>query len=75
MMAKHERTYYTCDRCKIEMSNHVLGAERGPVAFSLVASQDYGVAGGAVISWKDLCEDCNSYVGSEIRRLIEEANK
>ena len=70
-MAEHTRKFYTCDRCGVEMDQPVRGAERGPTAFTLRASQDCGVAGGVMIGWDHLCESCNTFVAEEIRRLAD----
>lgn len=74
-MAEHTRKFYTCDRCGVEMDQPVRGGERGPTAFTLHAHQDFGVGGGALISWSHLCTSCNSACCAAIKALAKEAGE
>lgn len=72
-MSEHIKKFYTCDRCGVEMDAPVRGNERGPTAYTLTATEDFGVAGGRPIDWRDLCSSCNSAVGEWIRLLRDGA--
>lgn len=71
-MTEHSRKYYTCDLCKVEMDKPYSGGENG--TYTLKTSSDYAVTGHAW-AWKDLCKECNDYVGRIISDLETKANK
>jgi hypothetical protein len=58
-MGQKTENFYVCDCCGAERIDPVRGSERGPTKYEIFASEDMGVAGGAVIKWKDLCKDCH----------------
>ena len=69
-MAKHNRTFHTCDICGTEMDRPYNGGQCG--TFAMTADLSYAVAGYS-ISWKELCGPCNSWLGRQISDLQETA--
>jgi hypothetical protein len=77
-MASRTEEFYVCDCCGKERIQPVRGAERGPVRYEAWISEDFSVAGGTVINWRDLCQDCHrelARVTSELRKFQAEAQR
>lgn len=69
-MAKHNRTYHTCDLCGIEMDKPHAGGEAG--SYKMTMHEDYAVAGHS-IHFHELCRSCNDFVGRWISDFKEMA--
>lgn len=68
---------FQCDRCKAvfdEKPKRIHGSWGGsPTYYSVTASEDYGVAGGVKISWKEMCHPCHEQVGKELDAMVKSA--
>lgn len=75
-MAERTKTFYVCDCCGAEDITPVRGGERGPIRYEISVSEDVGVAGGRIIGWSDLCEECHEAAArfaSEMRKYQKSA--
>lgn len=69
-MGEFTVTKWQCDRCKAvfdvrpKRTNGSMGSS--PTYYEVTASEDYGVAGGTVIDWKEMCHPCNKIVGEQL---------
>ncbi|WP_395175559.1 hypothetical protein [Roseibium alexandrii] len=63
-MGEFTVTKWKCDRCgAVEDKRPWL-----PVKRSMTANAEYDVAGGSV-SWKELCKDCNEWLGDQFKAM------
>ena len=75
-MSEHTRKYFTCDICGVEMVKPYCGGESG--TYEMIATEDYAVAGGYAIKWRDLCQPCNNFLEgaiSDLKRRGDEIRK
>ena len=66
-MGSETTTRTFCDRCNKTLTEKAYYGELG--TFRIEAHSDYAVAGHTDFSWKELCRECNSYVGDLITRI------
>ena len=69
---KKIREWYECDRCSAEIEKPHHGGEAG--TFRLVFERDFAVAGDHT-GWRELCRECNEYIGNLIEREIAKATR
>ncbi len=63
-MGEFTVTKWQCDRCgKVEDTR-----PRHAATWSLIAEVEYDVAG-SVVRWKELCKDCNSWLGEQFKAI------
>ena len=74
-MAEQVTTEYLCDRCGFVMGKKPYYGGMG--THRILALSEYAVSSDT-LDWKDLCPDCNRYVGtlvSDLRRESRELRK
>lgn len=65
-MATRTITVCTCDICGKRIDRPYRGGESG--TYTLCATADYAIAGESLV-WKELCTECNSWLGGLIDDL------
>lgn len=68
-MGKKTKEWFVCDRCGVEIERPFRGGESG--TYHVKFNADYAVAGES-LEWRELCVDCNHYIGM---LMSEEKNK
>lgn len=68
-MGKFTVEKWRCDRCHAVADRWLKPGS----AHSVVASVDYGTAGGRVIEWREMCDPCNREVGEQIDAMKKAA--
>lgn len=63
---------WQCDRCRQVFDEKPKRSEHQTI-YTLTATEDAYVSGGALINWQEMCHPCNAKVGDEIRDLVEAA--
>lgn len=65
---------WECDRCgviKDERPRRIGESSQ----YQVQAFVDYGVAGGSLMVWKEMCDDCNGVVGRQLDAMVDDAHK
>lgn len=68
-MGKFTVEKWRCDRCH-KVADKWL---KPGTAHSIVASVDYGTAGGVELEWREMCVPCNEEVGRQIDAMKKSA--
>lgn len=56
-----------CDRCGVVLTGRPYYGESG--TYKIVATSDFAVEGQTDFEWRELCPNCNTYVGNLISRI------
>jgi hypothetical protein len=68
-MAKFTVERWRCDRCGLEAASWLKPGS----TYGVMATVDYGTAGGELLKWREMCVPCNDEVAKEIDAMQKSA--